>query len=507
MNKYKSSYKTIIQTMKKHFTFFAMMGFVLATAFAQDITLKFTGATSSGTYVHMDSVRVQNMSRSWTETLVYPDTVLTFQQTGISEARNYEAELSAYPNPNNGQTTVAVSVAQSGDAILQLYDLAGKQLAERAITLVHGQNLFGVRLQKAQVYLFVVTTAQGRSTIKLLNRGEGTGNSISFLGSSKVVEKRQSTNPFQSGDVLKVTGFSVNPSDGQMIASQYVQQQQMASENFTLIFGMALFSVSANTRVIFSPGNLQWSATGGGSTDTTHIVAGGGTAAGMWRFSPNQWDTIGAANRNISSSYNGWIDLFGWGTSGFNNKYPYMTSLTNSDYGNGASNIAGTNYDWGVYNSIYNPRIQATDAPGTWRALTNIEWAYLINTRRTTSGIRYAKASVCGVSGLILVPDNWSTSTYTLNSTNTANSAYTANVISEGQWGTLERAGCVFLPAAGGRYWNEVSTVGALGYYWSSTYYVSNYVFYLDFSAINIDPTAGTYCYYGTSVRLVRTAQ
>ena len=44
------------------------------------------------------------------------------------------------------------------------------------------------------------------------------------------------------------------------------------------------FSVSATKKVLFSPGNLQWSATGGGTTATTHAVAGGGTAEGTWRF-------------------------------------------------------------------------------------------------------------------------------------------------------------------------------------------------------------------------------
>ena len=95
------------------------------------------------------------------------------------------------------------------------------------------------------------------------------------------------------------------------------------------------FSVAVGTFVYFSPGNLQWSAKNGGSYATTHNVAGGGTAAGTWRFAPNHWDIIGADNSNISSSYSGWIDLFGWGTSGYNNKYPYMTSTTNTDYGNG----------------------------------------------------------------------------------------------------------------------------------------------------------------------------
>ncbi|MBO7465270.1 MAG: hypothetical protein J6T56_05395, partial [Bacteroidales bacterium] len=80
--------------------------------------------------------------------------------------------------------------------------------------------------------------------------------------------------------------------------------------------------------VIFSPGNLQWSATNGGTQATEHGVAGGSTAEGTWRFSEHQWDFVGNANygnvyannvkcdnSKISATYTGWIDLFGWGTA------------------------------------------------------------------------------------------------------------------------------------------------------------------------------------------------
>ena len=281
------------------------------------------------------------------------------------------------------------------------------------------------------------------------------------------------------------------------------------------------FSVSASTRVLFSPGNLQWSATGGGSTATTHTVAGGGTAAGTWRFAPNQWDAIGSANSNISSSCSGWIDLFGWGTSGYHdsgdqyntNYQPYSTSAatvnnTYNFYGYGPStnmtnpDISGTNYDWGVYNAIYNPRAQTTDAPGTWRTLTYAEWSYLINTRSTTSGIRYAKATVNGVPGLIIVPDNWSATTYALNSTNTVGAAYTTNVITSAQWTTLETAGCAFLPAAGLRNGTLVSSVGSYGYCWSASYDNSSNAYGLYFVSGHVSAASGNRC-YGRSVRLV----
>ncbi|MBO4739721.1 MAG: hypothetical protein J5606_09225 [Bacteroidales bacterium] len=272
-------------------------------------------------------------------------------------------------------------------------------------------------------------------------------------------------------------------------------------------FSNAQFSVSATQKVYFSPGNLQWSAKNGDSTATTHAVAGGGTAAGTWRFAPNQWDTIGANNKNISSTYSGWIDLFGWGTSGYNNKYPYMTSTTTSDYGNGNNNISGTNYDWGVYNAIYNPKTQTTDAPGTWRTLTKDEWVYLMNTRSTSSGVRYAKANVMGTNGVIIVPDNWSTSVYTLNSTNTTSANYTTNIINSNDWVKMENAGCVFLPAAGSRNGTSVDNVGSIGYYWSGTYYYSDNAFSLYFYSSNLDPSSYYYRYFGLSVRLVRSAQ
>lgn len=53
------------------------------------------------------------------------------------------------------------------------------------------------------------------------------------------------------------------------------------------------FSVSATRQVRFSQGNLQYKA----SNNT-------------WRFAEYQYEYVGNANSNISSSYNGWIDLF-----------------------------------------------------------------------------------------------------------------------------------------------------------------------------------------------------
>ena len=251
------------------------------------------------------------------------------------------------------------------------------------------------------------------------------------------------------------------------------------------------FTVASGVQVRFSQGNLQYHV-------RNHV----------WQFAVRQDSVIGKTNENrIEENYNGWIDLFGWGTSGYNDKMPYMYVRDNAAYGNGAMDIAGTNYDWGVYNSIYNPKTQTTDAPGTWRTLTEDEWDYLINSRTTSSGIRYAKATVNGVTGLILVPDNWSTSTYNLNSPNTSNADYTTNVISSTQWISLENAGCVFLPAAGERYHTSLSNIGSNGTYWSGTNRKSDndaYHLFIYSGEVGI----GTwYRDSGFSVRLVRNVE
>ena len=170
------------------------------------------------------------------------------------------------------------------------------------------------------------------------------------------------------------------------------------------------FSVSPDKSVYFSKGNLQYQA----STKT-------------WRFAEHQWDIIGEANKNISSRYKGWIDLFGWGTSGYNGKNPWMTSTSGSDYGNGERDIAGTNYDWGV-NYILNGRDK------DWRTLTKDEWIYVFNKRNTSSGIRYAKATVNGVNGVILLPDNWSVANYSLSNTNKSDASFKSNFISQNDW-------------------------------------------------------------------------
>lgn len=168
-------------------------------------------------------------------------------------------------------------------------------------------------------------------------------------------------------------------------------------------------------------------------------------------------------------------------------------------------NLTGTyaNADWGVYNPISNGGNQANQ----WRTLTQPEWVYVFNTRTTSSGIRYAKANVNNVNGVILLPDDWSSDTYSLSNTNSTGASFSSNTISASQWNTLEQAGAVFLPAAGHRYRTSVNDVGGYGSYWSTSYYDSLRArdVYFYGSSLSTDDYSDR-C-YGFSVRLACVAE
>ena len=211
-----------------------------------------------------------------------------------------------------------------------------------------------------------------------------------------------------------------------------------------------VFSVGNGKQVHFSQGNLQYQA----STDT-------------WRFAEHQYDCIGSTNSNISLFYQGWVDLFGWGTSG----------------------------DWGLNNAISNGGNKA----GLWHLLTIDEWGYIVHSR---NGSRFAKATVNNVRGLLLLPDGWSTATYALNAINDAQGGYESNYISATDWSDiLEANGVVFLPCAGIREGNTVNYVNGFGRYWSSTYIEKARSLFIHQS--DVRPEGADY-HWGLAVRLVQ---
>ena len=274
------------------------------------------------------------------------------------------------------------------------------------------------------------------------------------------------------------------------------------------------FSVSATKKVFFSPGNLQYQA-----------------STGTWRFAPNQWEAIGnnAGNTTITDrdKQSDWIDLFGWGTSGWNNGnanyQPYVYYYSSASYAYGYGPKSSWNYsldltgdfanaDWGVYNTV-------SGSTG-WRTLTGNddgEWKYLLETRSASrindvDDARYAKAVVNGVSGLIVFPDSYNHPDgidLPENINTSGSGGWTNNNYNTDDWTAMESAGAIFLPVTGHRKGTDTEvSEESYGYYWSANYYTYKNTYYacsLSFFNLQVAPNDKfQYRYYGCAVRLVK---
>ena len=278
---------------------------------------------------------------------------------------------------------------------------------------------------------------------------------------------------FSDGTVAKVDSIS-------LVAPEDTEKPEPSA-------GIGTFSVAADKQVSFAPGNLQYAQ----STNT-------------WSFAENQYSCIGTDNATggtTSSNQYGdsrygedladKIDLFGFSTDSTN--FGVMTSTSANDY-------LGSFVDWGT-NQI------GTDAPNTWRTLSEEEWLYLLNNRTDAATLK-GVAQVNGINGMIFLPDNWvCPSDVTFKSGFGA--GYLINHYADHQtftaeeWSKLEAAGAVFLPTAGNRGGTNVYDIQYCGYYWSATEVGSNgakyLIIYPDASGVNYYNRASGY-----AVRLVK---
>lgn len=296
--------------------------------------------------------------------------------------------------------------------------------------------------------------------------------------------------------------------------------------NFT--FNAPVFSVSPDKTVVFAPGNLQFQAEGCIQEDNMY---NGDLVGGMWRFAEHQWDFIGANpgnsvyDKNERKKQSGWIDYFCWGTSGWNSGAgrwtPFGLNQSSSQYnpGGSLSNDLTGDYaraDWGIFNKIYNPVTKVNDPAGTWYTMPKDEWAYMLDTRTTPSGKRFAMAQVGDVNGMLIFPDNWNPTWHQTSNDNNYTASYASNTMTVAVFQQqLESRGVAFLPAAG----NQSNPQGGIydesvsGCYWSSTHSnVSNgntaYGLYFKPKENNNTGSSGSHQRsHGRSVRLVRVVE
>ena len=462
----------------KHF--YILIAFLLggSTLFAQtDYICSFSAN------VEMDSIQVKNTVSEESKMLYSPDNTITLKQN--KQQGNEETCIVTMDNAGFlqqvGNNTVIVTAAKPALLNLTLYSTDGKVVTHYSENINIGQHAFKIEA-KAGVYVLVATTQNQSSSVKV-SLSENSPMGIFPIATPLSISQLKSLDDvitFAEGDEFEVTGYYKTQTDVQRfiitenkeVTFSFIEETPLSIKENGAI--KAAFSVAKDKKVYFSQGNLQYQA----STNT-------------WRFAENQWNFVGKCkstqyypnqpqdtgnvfvdgvrceNENVSPTYNGWIDLFGWGTSGWKSGakayQPYDTSTAKNDYYQGGATGNSANIDWGVHNPISNGGNEA----GLWRLPTIMEWEYLLVSRPNYSEKR-GTATVNGVKGLILLPDDWMlpdgiTFTGGLENNNFRNCKYTAE-----EWEKMEANGAVFLPLAG--YRRGISVIRNYGQYFSASY-------------------------------------
>ena len=210
-----------------------------------------------------------------------------------------------------------------------------------------------------------------------------------------------------------------------------------------------VFTVSASgKKVKFTKGNLQYHCKNK-----------------KWRFAQNQYDCMMSDNSNIAENYDGWIDLFGWGT--------WLTGTLEQSVEEPYENQTedATKYVLAGTSAICSD----------FTILSGEEWLYLQENNKSLL------TKINGVEGLIILPKERSEDIHS-------------------DWSVLKEAGAIFLPRAGWRAGSSITNENSVGYYWSSSATddanASSFVVYVFCGIASNTPKCN-----GLSVRLVRVVE
>ena len=214
-----------------------LMGVV---AFAQTVTLTFTGRDAAEHWIQLNRVAITNLTKSWQETIYWPDTTLTMQNgTGIDEsvANGGFALSQNNPNPFSGTTDVNLTVADAGAVTLEIVDGNGKTVGTHRVRPEIGTHQFRVSLSAAGTYVMTARQNGKSSSIKMVCNGGGNANGIDYLGMVQTITfvlKSTTNNPFNFGDMMEYVGYATI--NGTEMESQRITQAQGTSQTFVLQF-------------------------------------------------------------------------------------------------------------------------------------------------------------------------------------------------------------------------------------------------------------------------------
>lgn len=189
------------------------------TANAQNYFITFAGTGAANT---VDSVKVENLRSGISLTLKGGDILHLTGTVGIPLIENEQpSELKIYPNPMTENSILEVCPPVTGDAIIKIYEITGKQVFQDQSYMENGKQAFRISGMDCGLYLISIKGRTYQYSGKLLCIGKANGTiNIEKLSSNNVqsVEREKSrmddkgsySMPMLDGDRLMYTGYSGN---------------------------------------------------------------------------------------------------------------------------------------------------------------------------------------------------------------------------------------------------------------------------------------------------------
>jgi uncharacterized protein (TIGR02145 family) len=133
--------------------FFVFFLFSILNVYAQNFYIAFTG---TGATTIISSVKVENLSSGESITLNGEDVLHLSGNLGISLTENTNSSvLKIYPNPMSESSILRISAPVSGDALISIYEITGKPIAQ--IHSYLNKNELEFRLSGAGNGLFLIS--------------------------------------------------------------------------------------------------------------------------------------------------------------------------------------------------------------------------------------------------------------------------------------------------------------------------------------------------------------
>lgn len=228
----------IISTLTKCFSAILLLTAYSILGFSQaSITVRFSGQLDGSAYQRLDSVKVTDISKGWTETVYYPDTIAILRKTnslGTITSDNNALYQNA-PNPFDCTTTAELAISSQSAVNIQLLDVNGRIITTYNGTLNAGVHKFEISAEKPQTYLLNAKAGTKSYSIRMVNVGNGCGNAIRYIGESQdITAKLECINQFTIGDNMGYIGYATI--NGTATTSSTIVQQQIADQYITLNF-------------------------------------------------------------------------------------------------------------------------------------------------------------------------------------------------------------------------------------------------------------------------------